>query len=188
MGVIVLFPLFILIGLVICFSKVRKPFFFQQRAGYKGKSFTIIKFKTMTEARDTSGVLLPDQQRVTPTGLLLRRSSLDELPQLFNVLKGEMSLIGPRPLIVEYLPLYNSEQQQRHDVKPGITGWAQVHGRNAITWEDKFQKDVWYVQNLSFSIDSKIFVLTIRKLCSSSKTKDLETLIPLPFSGNQPLE
>jgi undecaprenyl phosphate N,N'-diacetylbacillosamine 1-phosphate transferase len=140
------------------------PFFYQLRPGKNGKLFRIVKFKTMNDRRDKLGNLLPDEVRLTTIGKIVRKLSIDELPQLLNVLKGEMSLIGPRPLLPEYLAHYSPEQAHRHDVRPGITGWAQVNGRNAISWEKKFEYDVWYVDNLSFALDAKIFWLTIVKI------------------------
>lgn len=139
-------------------------FFTQDRPGLNGKVFKMVKFRTMNSACDTSGKLLPDEQRLTRLGRFLRATSLDELPELWNVLKGEMSLVGPRPLLVEYLPLYSAEQGRRHDVRPGITGWAQVNGRNAISWEQKFKLDVWYVENRSFWLDIRILFLTVKKV------------------------
>ncbi|MEG2029098.1 MAG: sugar transferase [Janthinobacterium sp.] len=138
--------------------------FSQTRPGFKGKPFQVYKFRTMTDARDSEGNLLPDDVRLTPFGLFLRSSSLDELPQLFNVLKGDIALVGPRPLLMAYLPLYSARQARRHDVRPGITGWAQVNGRNAISWEQKFELDVWYVENQSFWLDLKILALTLKKV------------------------
>lgn len=139
-------------------------FFFQERPGKNGKIFKVIKFKSMTDERDKAGNLLPNEKRITPIGVFIRKTSIDELPQLFNVLKGDMSLIGPRPLMIRYLDLYSEEQSRRHDVRPGITGWAQVNGRNTITWTKKFQLDVWYVDNLSLKLDIKIIILTIKKV------------------------
>lgn len=138
--------------------------FLQQRPGKNGKIFRIIKFKTMTDEKDTEGNLLPDEKRITKVGKFIRSTSIDELPQLINVFKGDMSLIGPRPLLVQYLPLYSDEQSRRHEVRPGITGWAQCHGRNAISWTDKFKLDVWYVDNYSFLVDIKIIWTTILKV------------------------
>lgn len=138
--------------------------FTQTRPGKNGRLFKIMKFKTMTDERDENGNLLPDAQRLTKTGKFIRSTSLDELPQLFNVLKGDMALIGPRPLLPQYLPLYSKEQARRHDVRPGITGWAQVHGRNAISWKKKFELDVWYVDHCSFWLDLKIILLTVKKV------------------------
>ena len=156
-------PLSVLICLVRC-KLGRTVFFLQPRPGLKGKLFEMVKFRTMTDERGPGGQLLPDKDRLTPFGSWLRASSLDELPELWNVLKGEMSLVGPRPLLVEYLPLYTPEQARRHEVRPGITGWAQVNGRNAISWEEKFKLDVWYVDNKSLWLDLKILCLTIKKV------------------------
>ena len=145
--------------------KLGSPVLFTQvRPGMHGKPFRMVKFRTMTDARDASGALLPDAQRLTPFGRFLRASSLDELPELWNVLRGEMSLVGPRPLLMEYLPLYSPEQARRHEVRPGITGWAQVNGRNAISWADKFALDVWYVDHRSLWLDVRILWLTVRKV------------------------
>ncbi len=141
-----------------------KAFFFQARPGKKEKLFKVIKFKTMTDCKDRNGNLLPDAKRLTIVGKFIRKTSLDEIPQLLNVIKGDMSLIGPRPLLVEYLPLYDDIQKRRHEVKPGITGWAQVNGRNAISWEQKFGYDVWYVDHVSFSLDVKIFFVTVKNV------------------------
>ena len=162
---IVLFaPLYLLTGLLILWKMGHPLLFSQKRPGYKGKIFTIYKFRTMTDEKDADGNLLPDAQRLGGVGRFIRSTSLDELPQLFNVLKGEMSFVGPRPLLVEYLELYDDEQKKRHDVKPGITGWAQVNGRNAISWEQKFAYDVWYVEHRSFWLDMKILWLTFLKV------------------------
>ncbi len=145
-------------------NKGAGAFFFQERPGRGGKIFKVVKFKTMTDERDASGNLLPDAQRLTRVGRFVRSTSIDELPQLWNVLRGDMSLIGPRPLLVEYLPLYTPAQARRHEVRPGITGWAQCHGRNAISWQRKFELDVWYVDNVSFLIDCRIILTTIMKV------------------------
>jgi len=146
-------------------KKIGKPILFKQtRPGLNGKVFQMIKFRTMKDAADKNGKQLPDNERLTEFGKKLRSTSLDELPSLWNVLKGDMSLVGPRPLLVEYLPLYNEEQSKRHNVRPGITGWAQVNGRNAISWEEKFKLDIWYVENQSFWLDLKILFLTIKKV------------------------
>lgn len=163
-GLLLLSPLLVLVTLCLFFANKGKPFFVQKRPGLHGKIFKILKFKTMTDKTDNAGFLLPDQQRLTAIGSLVRKTSLDEIPQLFNVIKGEMSLIGPRPLLPEYLPLYNALQRQRHDVRPGITGWAQVNGRNAISWEQKFEYDVWYVNHVSLLLDVKIVLLTLKKV------------------------
>lgn len=154
--------IFLIIGLTIANSG--SPFFIQKRPGKNGKIFSIIKFKTMTDVKDNSGNLLSDAERITKIGGLVRKLSLDEIPQLINVISGEMSLIGPRPLLPEYLPLYSKEQYRRHNVKPGITGWAQVNGRNAIEWKKKLALDTWYVDNLSLLLDIKIIILTIKKV------------------------
>ncbi len=164
LGLLILSPVFIAVYIVLFFSNNGRPFFFQKRPGKNEKLFSIIKFKTMNDKKDEHGNLLPFDQRVTKTGAVIRKYSLDEIPQLLNVLKGDMSLIGPRPLLVQYLPLYNDRQKKRHDVKPGITGWAQVMGRNAITWNKKFNLDIWYVENISLLLDMKIFFLTIKKV------------------------
>lgn len=162
---IILSPLFLLLIALLYFANKRAGVFFtQERPGKDERIFKVIKFKTMTDEKDTNGNLLPDVRRLTKVGKTVRSLSLDELPQLINVLKGDMSLIGPRPLRTYYLPLYSEEQKKRHNVKPGITGWAQVNGRNAISWQQKFEYDVWYVENISFLLDMKIFFLTIRKV------------------------
>lgn len=145
-------------------NKEAGAFFLQERPGKKGKIFKVIKFKTMTDERDANGDLLPDEKRLTKIGKFVRSTSIDELPQLINVLKGDMALIGPRPLLPQYLPLYSKEQARRHEVRPGITGWAQVNGRNAISWTKKFELDVWYVDHCSFSLDLKIILLTVKKV------------------------
>ena len=161
---IVFFPVILILAILLSFSNKGPSFFIQERPGKNERLFKLIKFKTMNDQCDERGNLLPDDKRLTKLGWIVRKSSLDELPQLFNVLKGDMSLIGPRPLLVEYLPLYNSFQKRRHDVRPGITGWAQVNGRNAISWDKKFSYDVWYVDNISFLLDIKIVFLTIQKV------------------------
>jgi lipopolysaccharide/colanic/teichoic acid biosynthesis glycosyltransferase len=145
-------------------NKGAGAFFFQERPGKNGKIFKVIKYKTMTDERDASGKLLPDAERLTKVGKFVRSTSIDELPQLINVLKGDMALIGPRPLLVQYLPLYSKEQARRHEVRPGITGWAQVNGRNTLSWTEKFKHDVWYVDHYSFLLDLKIIFLTIKKV------------------------
>ena len=163
-GLILLSPLIFILILLIR-QKLGSPVFFTQvRPGLHGKPFKMIKFRTMTDARDADGNLLPDNIRLTAFGRFLRSTSLDELPELWNVLKGDMSLVGPRPLLMEYLPLYTPEQARRHQARPGITGWAQINGRNAISWEAKFKLDVWYVDNQSFWLDLKILALTIKKV------------------------
>lgn len=165
---LILFFLFIAITAIIVRFKLGSPIIFkQQRPGLHGKSFYVYKFRTMTDKRGANGELLPDDVRLTKTGKFIRKLSLDELPQLFNVLKGDISLVGPRPLLMEYLPLYTKEQARRHKVKPGITGWAQVNGRNAISWEEKFELDVWYVDHQSFWLDIKILFMTVLKVFKS---------------------
>ena len=159
-------------------------FFSQSRPGLKGKIFKIYKFRTMTNKRNNEGVLLPDELRLTKFGKLLRSTSLDELPSLWNVLKGDMSLVGPRPLLVEYLPLYSTKQARRHEVRPGITGWAQVNGRNAISWDEKFDLDVWYVDNKSIWLDIKILFLTIKKVISRRDISAKNNSIMPPFKGS----
>jgi len=159
-----LLPFFLIITLLLTIANQGKPFFFQRRPGKNQKVFLLVKFKTMNDRKDAQGKLLPDEKRLTALGKFIRKTSLDEIPQLINVVKGDMSLIGPRPLLVEYLPLYNEFQNRRHEVKPGITGWAQINGRNAISWEQKFEYDVWYADNISFGLDVKIFFLTIKKV------------------------
>ena len=164
LGLLVLSPVFLIVTVGLFFANQGKPFFVQKRPGLQGKIFSILKFKTMTDQKDAQGTLLPDYDRLTALGSFVRKTSLDEIPQLFNVLTGDMSLIGPRPLLPQYLPLYNAFQQQRHKVRPGITGWAQVNGRNAISWEQKFEYDVWYTQNISILLDIKILFLTLKKV------------------------
>lgn len=166
-GLVLLSPIFIIVMVGLFFANKGKPFFFQERPGLNEKIFKIIKFKTMNDKKDANGNLLPDAERLTPIGAFVRKTSLDEIPQLINVLKGDMSLVGPRPLLVQYLPLYNEKQKRRHEVRPGITGWAQVNGRNAISWQKKFELDVWYVDNLSFKTDLKVFFTTFKKVFKS---------------------
>ena len=164
-SIVLLLPLLLLVAVILLFANDGAGvFFFQERPGLKGKLFKVIKFKTMNESLDADGNLLPDLLRITKVGRFIRNASLDELPQLFNVLKGDMALIGPRPLLTQYLPLYSKEQMRRHDVRPGISGWAQVNGRNTISWGEKFKLDVWYVDHLSFPLDLKILFMTIIKV------------------------
>lgn len=167
------------------FLKLGNPVFFRQlRPGLNGQPFEMIKFRTMRDSVDTSGRLLPDAERLTPFGKFLRSTSLDELPELWNVLKGDMSLVGPRPLLMEYLPLYNKEQMRRHLVRPGITGWAQVNGRNSISWEDRFRMDIWYVENQSFWIDLKILWLTLLTVLSRGGVSEPGQVTMSRFAGN----
>lgn len=183
-ALVILSPVFFILILLLVLSNGGKPFFFQTRPGKNGKLFRIVKFKTMNDKRNATGQLLPDAERLTPVGKWVRKSSLDEIPQLINVLKGDMSLIGPRPLLVEYLPLYSERQARRHEVKPGITGWAQVNGRNAIGWNEKFELDVWYVENLSFGLDLKIFFRTLKKvIIREGINQDGSATMPI-FNGN----
>ena len=163
-GLLMLSPMFLLVFILILIRLGPQVLFKQQRPGLQGKFFSLCKFRTMIEAKDRHGQLLPDEKRLTKFGTFLRSTSLDELPELFNVLKGDMSIVGPRPLLMQYLDRYTPEQARRHEVKPGITGWAQVNGRNAISWEEKFKLDVWYVDNQSFWLDLKIILLTLWKL------------------------
>lgn len=166
-GLILTSPILVATSLLLLLANRGTPFFIQRRPGLNGRIFSIVKFKTMNDRRDKTGNLLPDAERLTTVGRIVRKTSLDELPQLLNVLKGDMSLIGPRPLLVEYLPLYTPFQARRHEVLPGITGWAQVNGRNAISWEKKFEYDVWYVDNMSLKTDIRIFLLTVKKVFKS---------------------
>ena len=169
LAIITLSPLLIVVTAWLHFAnKGAGAFFLQERPGLNSRIFKVIKFKTMTDEKDKSGNLLPDENRLTKVGKFVRSTSIDELPQLFNVLKGDMSLIGPRPLLVKYLPLYSEKQKRRHNVRPGITGWAQCHGRNAISWTQKFEYDVWYVDHLSFATDMKVIWLTIKTVIKRS--------------------
>lgn len=183
-GFSLLSPLFLFIIIGLFFVNEGRPFFVQVRPGKNGQLFKIVKFKTMSDNRDSNGNLLPDANRLTKIGQLVRKTSLDELPQLINVLKGDMSLIGPRPLLPEYLPLYNETQKRRHEVKPGITGWAQVNGRNAISWQKKFEYDVWYVENISFVLDCKIVFLTIKKVFKREGVTAGNSASAEAFEGN----
>ena len=183
-GLVLTSPILLTFTLLLSFANKGKPFFFQKRPGKNKKIFSIIKFKTMNDAKDKNGNLLSDAERLTEVGKFVRKTSIDELPQLINVFKGDMSLIGPRPLLVEYLPLYSEFQKKRHDVKPGITGWAQVNGRNAISWQEKFKLDVWYVNNISFLIDLKIIFLTIKKVIKSEDISSDNSATMEKFKGN----
>ena len=178
-------PFGLIILLFLAIANRGDVFFFQDRPGKHGKIFKVIKFKTMNNLKDSDGKLLPDNQRITKIGKFVRSTSLDEIPQLINVLKGDMSLIGPRPLLVKYLPLYSEHQAKRHNVKPGITGWAQVNGRNAISWEQKFDYDVWYIENLGFTLDLKIFILTLKKVVVREGISSGTSVTTESFTGNK---
>ena len=175
----------ILTFLILYFTNKRKVFFKQERPGKNGKIFKIIKFKTMNDRKDKNGKLLPDNERITKFGNLIRKTSIDEIPQLFNVFVGDMGIIGPRPLLVSYLSLYSKEQLKRHDVRPGITGWAQINGRNSICCEDKFNLDVWYIDNLTFLLDLKIFFVTLKKVFFREGISKNATVTMEIFKGNQ---
>lgn len=182
-GILLTFPVLLVVAAVLFVQNNGKPFFIQRRPGKNGKIFRIFKFKTMNDKRDKNGKLLPDEQRLTAMGAFVRKTSLDEIPQLFNVLIGQMSLIGPRPLLPDYLHLYNDFQKRRHEVKPGITGWAQVNGRNAISWDRKFELDVWYVDNISFLLDVKILLMTVKKVLKSEGINPANAASTEPFNG-----
>ena len=184
LGFLLLLPLFILVAVFLTFANRGDPFFLQKRPGKFGRVFKIIKFKTMADTKDSSGSLLPDSQRVTKIGSIVRRASLDEIPQLLNVIKGDMSLIGPRPLLVEYLELYDEVQRRRHDVRPGITGWAQVNGRNTLNWGQKFEYDVWYVDHISLGLDCKIVLMTLVKVFNSEGVNSSKNTTMEAFKGN----
>ena len=184
-GLIIISPIFLLLWILLSIAnRGAVAFFFQERPGKNEKIFKVIKFKTMNDRRDASGNLLPDAQRLTKIGKFVRSTSLDEIPQLLNVIKGDMSLIGPRPLLVQYLPLYNETQRRRHEVRPGITGWAQINGRNAISWQQKFDYDVWYVDNVSLSLDLEILLKTIRKVIKREGVSSDTSVTMEPFKGN----
>ncbi|MCB0446725.1 MAG: sugar transferase [Gelidibacter sp.] len=185
-GFVVLFPVFLVVWIILLIKNDGKAFFYQERPGKDERIFKIIKFKTMNDKTDENGDLLPPSDRLTKTGVFIRKYSLDEIPQLLNVIKGDMSLIGPRPLLIRYLPRYNEFQKQRHHIKPGITGWAQVNGRNAISWEQKFEYDVWYVQNMSLLLDIKIIFLTIYKVFKKAGINSVDNDIVPDFMGTQP--
>ena len=181
----ILSPVLLLLTVLGAVKMKGNPFFTQLRPGKNGKIFKLIKFRSMTCEKDQDGNLLPDEQRLTRYGEILRSTSLDELPELLNILKGDMSIVGPRPLLVQYLPLYNEEQSHRHDVRPGLTGWAQVNGRNSITWEDKFRYDVWYVRNISFALDVKILFLTVKKVFSREGISSEDSATMEDFQGTK---
>lgn len=183
-GLIIISPLLILITILLTLANKGKPFFFQNRPGKYGRNFKIVKFKTMTDAVDKDGNPLADELRLTRIGKFVRKTSIDEIPQLFNVLKGDMSIIGPRPLLPQYLELYTERQKRRHEVRPGITGWAQVNGRNAISWTQKFEYDIWYVENISFALDVKILFKTIKKVLISEGINTQNMATTEPFNGS----
>ena len=182
---VIVLPVLIIVSFLLFFANQGKPFFIQLRPGKNGELFKIIKFKTMNDKKDSNGKLLPDSERLTKIGSLVRKASVDEIPQLFNVLKGEMSLIGPRPLLPEYLAFYDEFQKRRHEVKPGITGWAQVNGRNTISWQQKFEYDIWYIENRSFLLDCKIVYLTIKKIFKREGVNATNSLTMEAFKGNK---
>ena len=183
LALLLLSPLLLVVALLVRWRLGSPVLFRQQRPGYRGRPFWLLKLRTMTNARDASGILLPDSQRLTPFGRWLRSTSIDELPELINILRGEMSFIGPRPLLMQYLPLYSSQQARRHDVKPGFSGWAQINGRNAISWEEKFRLDVWYVEQQSFLLDLRIFLLTIWKVIRREGISAAGEATMVPFTG-----
>ena len=184
LALLVLSPIFAIVTIGLYFANDGKPFFFQARPGLNEKIFKIIKFKTMNDKKDKNGNLLPDADRLTPIGTFVRKTSLDEIPQLINVLKGDMAIIGPRPLLIQYIPLYNAMQRRRHEVRPGITGWAQVNGRNAISWDRKFELDVWYVDHVTFLTDLKVFFMTFKKVFKSEGISAEGHVTIEPFNGN----
>ena len=183
-GLLLLSPILLIVALALSIQNRGNPFFLQTRPGKHQRAFRIIKFKTMSDARDKEGNLLPDNERITTLGRVIRKSSIDELPQLINVLKGDMSLIGPRPLLFKYIPLYSKEQLRRHEVRPGITGWAQVNGRNSISWTHRFALDIYYIDHLSFLLDLRIIYLTVLKVVKSEGINQQENRPMRPFNGN----
>ena len=185
LGFMILSPIFVVISFFLFFANKGQPFFLQERPGKNERIFRIIKFKTMNDKKDVNGELLPFDQRITKVGAFIRKYSLDEIPQLLNVITGDMSIIGPRPLLMKYLPLYNDFQKRRHEVKPGITGWAQVNGRNAITWKEKFTLDIWYVDNISFSLDFRILLMTIKKVLVREGVNSQDNLNMPEFMGTE---
>ena len=184
-GLILFSPILLITFILVRFKLGAPAFFYQQRPGLGGRPFNLIKFRTMTNATDADGNLLTDSKRLTSFGRFLRATSLDELPELWNVIKCDMSLVGPRPLLVEYLPLYSHKQSRRHEVRPGITGWAQVNGRNALSWEDKFNLDIWYVDNRSFWLDIKILLLTVKKVFVREGVSENGHVTMEKFKGNK---
>lgn len=184
-GAVIALPVIIVITVLLWFVNKGKPFYYQKRPGKNEHIFTIIKFRTMTDDKDDDGNLFPESQRLTSIGKFLRKTSLDELPQLWNIIKGEMSLIGPRPLLPRYLPRYNDKQKHRHDIRPGLTGWAQVNGRNTLSWEQKFEYDLWYVENVSLLVDVKILCLSFKKVLQKEGVYSVENDITPEFMGTQ---
>lgn len=184
-GLIILLPVFIVVAIYLFFSNKGKPFFTQKRPGKNEVIFSIIKFKSMNDKKDEAGNLLPFEKRITKVGAFIRKYSLDEIPQLINVIKGDMSLVGPRPLLIDYLSLYNEDQKKRHLVKPGITGWAQVNGRNTISWNKKFELDSWYVEHISFLLDCKIIFMTIKRVLKKEGVNSSDNLNMPLFTGNE---
>lgn len=180
---VIFLPVLVLVSSMIWFSMGRPVLFCQRRPGYRGRPFSLLKFRTMTNARASNGSLFPDAQRLTPLGRWLRATSIDELPALINILRGEMSFIGPRPLLMQYLPLYSTEQARRHDVKPGFSGWAQINGRNALSWDEKFRLDVWYVDHQNFCLDLRIFLITILKVIRREGISAVGEATMVPFMG-----
>lgn len=183
-GLILLSPVFIVVMILLYFANQGKPFFLQARPGLNEKIFNIIKFKTMNDRKDAQGNYLPDSERLTRIGSFIRQTSLDELPQLINVLKGDMAIIGPRPLLPQYLSLYSESQKRRHNIRPGITGWAQVNGRNAISWTMKFELDIWYIDNVSFVTDCKVMFLTLKKVIKKEGINQADQATVEAFTGN----
>lgn len=185
-ALLLLSPLLLVVAFLVRWRLGAPVLYRQQRPGYRVRPFWLLKFRTMTDARDATGALLPDAQRLTPLGRWLRATSIDELPELLNILRGEMSFIGPRPLLMQYLPLYTPEQARRHDVKPGFSGWAQINGRNAISWEEKFRLDGWYVDHQSFCLDLRIFLITIWKVIRREGISADGEATMVPFTGSAP--
>ncbi|OYU81511.1 MAG: lipid carrier--UDP-N-acetylgalactosaminyltransferase [Flavobacterium sp. BFFFF1] len=183
-ALIVFSPIIIVTTILLAIQNNGKPFFYQRRPGKDQKPFYIMKFKSMTDAKDADGNLLPDNQRITKLGALVRKTSIDEIPQLFNVLKGDMGIIGPRPLLFKYIPLYNEEQLRRHEVRPGMTGWAQINGRNSISWADKFKLDVYYVDNVSLLLDIRIFFMSFMRIAKKQGVNQSDERPMEPFNGN----
>lgn len=182
-GLIILSPILVLVTCLLFIYNHGSVFYIQNRPGKDGKTFNLIKFQTMTDTKNQDGILLSDSERLTKVGMFIRSFSIDEIPQLVNVIKGDMSIVGPRPLLVEYLPLYSADQSKRHNLRPGITGWAQINGRNAITWKQKFEYDVWYVENISLVLDIKIMFLTLKKVIFREGISSKTSLTMEPFKG-----